>query len=85
MDDPIFAAGGGGEGGSTFDFQCCGSFLHKVSVNEALYHLMVLRQNHLTPQQYYEQFTNMLKRIQFKPAWNFFQVSADIFVLVLVP
>ena len=30
------------------------------SVNEALYRLMVLRQNQLTPQQYYEQFTNML-------------------------
>ena len=48
MDDPIFAAaaaggGGGDEGGSTFIFQCCGSFLHKVSVNEAL----VLRQNHM--------------------------------------
>ena len=54
MDDPIFAAaaGGGGEGGSTFNFQCCGSFLYKVSVNEALYHLMVLHQNHLTPPSY---------------------------------
>ena len=30
------------------------------TVNEALYRLMVLRQNQATPQQYYEQFTNML-------------------------
>jgi hypothetical protein len=30
------------------------------SINEALYRLMTLRQNHMTPQQYYEQFTNML-------------------------
>ena len=30
------------------------------SVNEALYRLMTLRQNNLSPQQYHEQFTNML-------------------------
>jgi hypothetical protein len=30
------------------------------SVVEALYRLMVLRQNHMTPQQYYEKFTNLL-------------------------
>ena len=30
------------------------------SVNEALYRLMTLRQNHLSPSQYYDQFTNCL-------------------------
>jgi hypothetical protein len=30
------------------------------TVNEALYRLMTLRQNHLTPSQYYDQFTNCL-------------------------